>query len=143
MHRYRTPLDSARLAIDQANGSPAALSRLFADMPYIVAKWILQWPNRAQVDGAHIAVPADWSKLAAEREGRRQAWLEKALDPWAAKHELSREQAISVLFYDYEGPTLQDVMSWNEVHTYGAESLVEAGLTPGYLARARGAGKRG
>jgi len=49
---------------------------------------------------------------------RMASWLENAIDPWAKKHGLTRDQAISVLFDDNtEGVTAKDCY-WAEANDF-------------------------
>lgn len=61
-------------------------------------------------------------------ESRKMTWLEKVIDPWARKHGINREQAISVLFFDntIEGPYLKDCY-WNEANDFAMEIM--SGMT--------------
>lgn len=57
-------------------------------------------------------------------ENRYQAWL-NTLDKWCGKHQITRTQAVSILFddgkFNPDGPnhvTSKDVLEWNEVQSF-------------------------
>jgi hypothetical protein len=52
-------------------------------------------------------------------EGRKEAWLNTCIRPWAQKHGITEQQAISVLFFDNlkDGISSNDCF-WAECHTF-------------------------
>lgn len=65
---------------------------------------------------------------ALNKEGRRQQWLETAIDPWAKKHGISRMQAISVLFCDNTDGVTDKNAYWAEGNEFAGKTMLEAGV---------------